>query len=58
VVPAKIRGRLREAQLHSKQSEGYDVDAIGEEQQAMEAQVQFGIRHSPLPSVAPSSSQP
>jgi hypothetical protein len=38
-------------------SEGDGVDAVGEDQQAMEAQVQFAFRHLRLPSVAPSSSR-
>jgi len=57
VLPVKVGGRLGEDQLHRKECNGDGVDAVGEEQQAMEAQVQFGSRHCPLPSMPLSSSQ-
>jgi len=56
-APEEVGGRLGEDQLHRKEGNGDGVDAVGEEQQAMEAQVQFGFRHCPLPSTPPSSSQ-
>ena len=49
LVVGSAEGGLREYQLHGEQGDGDGVDAVGEEQQTMEAQVQFGFRHLLLP---------
>jgi hypothetical protein len=48
-VPAEDRGRLGEDQLYGQQGGGYVVDAVGEDQQALQALVEFGFRYPLLP---------
>jgi hypothetical protein len=49
LAPAEDRGRLGEDQLYGQQGGGYVVDAVGEDQQALQALVEFGFRYPLLP---------